>query len=83
MEYPRPIGASGSMFDGGGRPELKRMCRHCASLDAAKLGTCVVCGLSVCEKCGNVQHTRGERRVIHDSCLRDDEDGFQMIKFVK
>jgi hypothetical protein len=63
--------------------ELNRMCRHCGAFDVQRLGQCVVCGLAVCEKCGNVQHTHGERRVIHDACLSDDEDGFTMIRFVK
>jgi len=62
--------------------DMSRMCRHCGAVDRPKLGQCVVCGMSVCDKCGNVQHTRGERRVIHDSCLREDEGGFSMIKFV-
>jgi hypothetical protein len=63
--------------------DLTRLCRHCGAIDATKIGQCAVCSMAVCEKCGNVQHTHGERRVIHDSCLRDDEGGFTMIKFVK
>jgi hypothetical protein len=63
--------------------ELSRMCRHCGALDRSKLGQCEVCGMAVCDKCGNVQHTRGERRVIHDACLIEASDGFSMIKFVK
>jgi hypothetical protein len=63
--------------------ELSRMCRHCGAFDVRKLGQCVVCGLAVCEKCGNVQHTQGEHRVIHDACLSQDENAFTMIKFVK
>lgn len=66
-----------------GVPELSRLCRHCGAVDSAKLGQCVVCDLAVCEKCGNIQHTGGQRRVIHDSCLHKDEAGFTMIKFVK
>jgi hypothetical protein len=62
--------------------DLTRLCRHCGAVDAARIGQCVVCGLSVCERCGNVQHTHGERRIIHDSCLRQDGGGFTMIKFV-
>jgi len=63
--------------------ELSRMCRHCGAVEAARLGECVVCGLAVCDKCGNIQHTGGQRRVIHDSCLSEDDSGFTMIKFVK
>jgi hypothetical protein len=64
--------------------ELSRLCRHCGAVDAPKLGACVVCELAVCERCGNVQHTHGERRVIHDECLsKDGESGFTMIKFVR
>jgi hypothetical protein len=60
----------------------ERYCHHCGALDAPKLGRCVVCYLPVCDKCGNVQHVHGERRVIHDACLADDEKSFSMIKFV-
>lgn len=59
------------------------MCRHCGATDAERIGHCSVCGLSVCEKCGNVQHARGEKRVTHNTCLKHDDDGFSMIKFVK
>ncbi len=61
----------------------RAMCRHCGALDKHKLGTCSVCGLNVCENCGNVQLVHGEKRVTHDACLSRDEDGFTMIKFVK
>lgn len=64
-------------------PELSRLCRHCGALDTKKLGECVVCGMAVCEKCGNIQHGGGERRVIHDACLTHEDAGFTMIKFVK
>jgi NMD protein affecting ribosome stability and mRNA decay len=64
-------------------PGIEKMCRHCGAMDAARLGLCSVCSLSVCEKCGNVQHVRGEKRVTHNSCLKDDEGGFSMIKFVR
>jgi hypothetical protein len=76
QETPQPKPVSSGV-------ELTRLCRHCGALDTRKLGKCVVCDLAVCEKCGNVQHTHGERRVIHDSCLSKDESGFTMIKFVK
>lgn len=64
-------------------PELSRLCRHCGALDSLKIGRCVVCDMAVCERCGNIQHTHGQRRVIHDSCLKEDEGGFTMIRFVK
>lgn len=47
------------------------------------IGRCDVCGLAVCEKCGNMQHTRGGRRAMHNACLATDETSFTMIKFVK
>jgi hypothetical protein len=63
--------------------DLTRLCRHCGAVDSRRIGQCVVCGLAVCERCGNVQHTHGERRIIHDSCLHKDDSGFTMIKFVR
>jgi len=64
-------------------PDLSRLCRHCGAVDATRLGQCVVCDMAVCDKCGNIQHTHGECRIIHDSCLKEDEGGFTMIRFVK
>lgn len=66
-----------------GAPELSRLCRHCGAVDARRLGQCVVCELAVCERCGNVQYNHGERKVIHDACLAQDDSGFTMIRFVK
>jgi hypothetical protein len=63
--------------------DLSRLCRHCGAIDARSLGPCAVCDLAVCEKCGNVQHTSGQRRVVHDSCLASDDSVFTMIRFVK
>jgi hypothetical protein len=63
--------------------DLTRLCRHCGAVDSPRIGQCVVCGLAVCERCGNVQHTHGERKIIHDSCLHQDGGGFTMIKFVR
>jgi len=37
----------------------------------------------VCEKCGNYQHIKGERTVIHNECLRNSGNSFSMIKFIK
>jgi hypothetical protein len=35
------------------------------------------------EKCGNTQFIAGERKITHDQCVRHDDAGFTMIKFVK
>jgi beta-glucosidase len=37
----------------------------------------------VCERCGNVQIASGARRVTHRECLKNAEDHFSMIRFVK
>jgi hypothetical protein len=62
---------------------LEGMCRHCGSFGARPLGRCSVCEGAVCDKCGNVQFSSGERRATHDKCVRHDDAGFTMIKFVK
>jgi hypothetical protein len=62
---------------------LDRMCRHCGAIDSRRLGVCSVCDLAVCERCGNVQFVHGERRVTHDACLSQQDEGFTMIKFVR
>jgi translation initiation factor 2 beta subunit (eIF-2beta)/eIF-5 len=66
-----------------GAPDLDRICTHCGAVDSHKLGQCTVCYMSVCERCGNIQHIHGERRPIHNSCLAEGDHGFTMIKFVK
>jgi hypothetical protein len=66
------------MRDGG----IGRFCPHCGATDSTRLGSCKVCGLTVCEKCGNIQHSHGEREIVHDECLKDTSDSFSMIKFV-
>lgn len=58
------------------------MCMFCGAR-AKRLGLCDVCNRGVCEKCGNVQHLKGERRIVHDSCLKKGDGGFSMIKFVE
>lgn len=58
------------------------MCPVCGSADVRRLGSCNVCGRTVCERCGNVHITAGERRATHAVCLRNDKDSFSMIKFV-
>lgn len=63
--------------------DLDRICSHCGAIDMRYLGQCDVCGLAVCERCGNVQHTRAGRRAIHTGCLAGDDHGFTMIKIVK
>lgn len=63
--------------------DLERTCSHCGALGMRHIGRCDVCGLAVCEKCGNMQHTRGGRRAMHNACLATDETSFTMIKFVK
>ncbi len=67
----------------GEKIDLKRLCRHCGAVDTRRLGECNVCGLTVCDQCGNTQHSHGERRVTHNACLKEDESGFSMIRFVR
>jgi hypothetical protein len=63
------------------RPKVN--CRYCGATQTYRLGLCSVCALSVCETCGNVQYAAGERKVTHRECLRSNDDGFKMIKFVR
>jgi translation initiation factor 2 beta subunit (eIF-2beta)/eIF-5 len=65
------------------RPDPERVCTHCGAVDSHKLGRCTVCYLSVCDRCGNVQHVHGERQPVHNACLSEGDHGFTMIKFVK
>jgi hypothetical protein len=58
-------------------------CPHCGATDSRRLGPCKVCRLSVCERCGNIQHSHGERQVVHDECLKGTNDSFSMINIVK
>jgi hypothetical protein len=60
-----------------------KMCPHCGSTAARRLGECSVCHRTVCEHCGNVQIAGGQRRVTHRECLRKADDHFKMIKFVR
>lgn len=61
-----------------------RICPHCGSVGAERLGYCDACGTAVCEKCGNTQISLSSRKVMHDSCLKECvESSFSMIKFVK
>jgi hypothetical protein len=46
------------------------------------LGDCSVCKRVVCEFCGNVQISMGERSVTHRECLKKSKGGFKMIRFV-
>lgn len=61
----------------------KGNCPFCGAAEVRHFGRCSVCDHSVCEKCGNVQYSGGERKVTHRECLHRDEDGFKMIKFVR
>ena len=61
----------------------KQTCRYCSAQQTYRLGLCSVCSLSVCEACGNVQFSGGNRTVTHKECLRNSDDGFSMIKFVR
>ena len=63
--------------------DAKRMCLYCGNETTRHLGICKFCGVGVCEKCGNIQVSMGERFAAHDSCLKHQDGGFSMIKFVK
>lgn len=60
-----------------------KFCPHCGAVGTLRLGHCKVCGLAVCERCGNVQYAHGEREATHNECLNKSGDSFSMIKFVK
>lgn len=62
---------------------LSRLCPHCGATNTIRFGECNVCAGTVCEKCGNVQYIKGERKIVHDECLDKTADSFSMIKFVK
>ncbi|MBI5230830.1 MAG: hypothetical protein HY876_01570 [Coriobacteriales bacterium] len=64
---------------------IRRVCPHCGSDDAVRLGVCTVCERIVCDRCGNIQHTAHGRRVCHDACLHKDQEGggFKMIRLIK
>jgi len=63
---------------------MHRICAHCGSEGQQRLGYCKECEGPVCERCGNTQIIRGERTVMHDSCLKFGEgSSFTMIKFVR
>ncbi len=59
------------------------MCLYCGAETTRHLGICKFCGVGVCEKCGNIQVSMGERFAAHDACLKQQDGGFSMIKFVK
>jgi hypothetical protein len=58
-------------------------CPHCGSTATRQLGECSVCHRIVCEHCGNLQIAGGARKVTHRECLKNADDHFSMIKFVK
>lgn len=65
-------------------PTFRRICAHCGAEGEPRLGFCDQCEAPVCAKCGNIQYVSGERKVLHDICLKYGEDsGFSMIKFVR
>ena len=61
---------------------ITSFCPHCGATKSPRMGRCKVCGLSVCENCGNIQHSRGEREVVHDECLKGSNDSFSMINIL-
>jgi hypothetical protein len=62
---------------------FNRICPYCGANASRRLGDCSVCHRVVCEKCGNVQISHGDRHVTHNACLKKAEGGFRMIKFVE
>ena len=63
--------------------DVKRMCLYCGAETTHHLGVCKFCGVGVCHKCGNLQVSKGEHFAAHDACLRQNDTGFSMIKFIK
>lgn len=61
------------------------MCSHCGAVGEERLGFCDECEGPVCSRCGNVQYIAGQRKILHDICLKHGEkdSGFSMIKFVR
>lgn len=66
-----------------GDDDVKGVCLYCGAEGVKRLGYCKICGLRACEKCGNFQHSMGERFAAHDSCIKHDDTAFSMIRFVK
>jgi hypothetical protein len=62
---------------------LGRICTHCGSSHTRRLGDCSVCNRVVCEHCGNVQYSGGERKIVHHECLKEHGKGLKMIRFVQ
>jgi predicted ATP-dependent serine protease len=60
-----------------------RICTYCGAEHPRFIGHCKVCGVRVCDRCGNFQHSMGQRFAAHDGCIRRDDTQFSMIKFVK
>jgi hypothetical protein len=63
--------------------EFGKMCPHCGSTGSRKLGECDVCHRAVCEHGGSIQFTAGKHKPLHRECLKTDDSGFKMIKFVR
>ena len=58
-------------------------CPHCGSTNTRRLGNCTVCHHAVCEHCGSIQMSGGERKPMHRECLRKSGGDFKMIRIVK
>jgi hypothetical protein len=61
----------------------KVVCLFCGAENTRLLGNCKICGLRVCDRCGNFQHSMGQRFPAHDACIKRDDSTFSMIRFVK
>jgi hypothetical protein len=63
---------------------LRKVCAHCGTSGEPRLGFCDHCEAPVCARCGNIQYISGERKVLHDTCLKQgDGSGFSMIRIVR
>lgn len=58
-------------------------CSYCGATQTRRLGVCPVCSMSVCELCGNMQFSEGVSKPTHRECLKKDDGGFKMIKFIR
>jgi hypothetical protein len=60
-----------------------KTCPYCGSTASRRLGECTVCHRVVCEQCGSIQVSAGERTALHRECLKKADGHFKMIKFVR
>ena len=56
-------------------------CTYCGSVATRRLGECSVCHRPVCEHCGSIQVSAGNRTALHKECLKKADGHFKMIKF--